>query len=103
MVRLGDWKLVYYEGMEPQLFNLAEDPGEMHDRAADPAAQTVRSELTARALADWSPGAIAQTLAHKRAESAILRQWANKTLPPEQYRWPLLTKMNRLDDWDAGR
>jgi hypothetical protein len=53
-------------------------------------------------LADWSPAAIAPQLAQKRAESQILRQWANQTRPPEQYRWPLLTHMNRLDDWPAG-
>lgn len=98
MVRLGPWKLVHYEGMEPQLFNLDDDPGEMTDRAADPACQSIRAELTARVLDGWSPAEIAPVLAHKRAESGILRKWANKTLPTEQYRWPLLTKMNRLDE-----
>ncbi|MCC6457070.1 MAG: sulfatase-like hydrolase/transferase [Caldilineaceae bacterium] len=99
MVRQGAWKLVYYEGMEPQLFNLAEDPGEMQDRAADPSCRQIRAELTERVLADWSPTAIAPLLAQKRAETAILRQWANQTRPTEQYRWPLSPAMNRLDDW----
>jgi hypothetical protein len=49
-------------------------------------------------LADWSPAAIAPVLAQKRAETRILRQWANQTHPSEHYRWPLLTQMNRLDD-----
>jgi choline-sulfatase len=97
MVRCGDWKLVYYDGMRPQLFNLADDPGEMHDRAEDSACQPIRTQLTERVLADWSPAAIAPLLAQKRAESKVLRQWANQTLPAEQYRWPLLTHMNRLD------
>ncbi len=79
MVRLGPWKLVYYEGMEPQLFNLAEDPGEMVDRAADPTCQAIRAELTARVLDGWTPSDIAAVLAQKRAESKILRQWANHT------------------------
>lgn len=35
MVRWGDWKYVYYAGMAPQLFHLARDPQELHDRAAD--------------------------------------------------------------------
>jgi choline-sulfatase len=98
MIRLGPWKLVYYEGMEPQLFNLDDDPGEVVDRAADPTCQAVRAKLTACVLADWSPAAIAPVLAQKRAETRILRQWANQTRPSEQYRWPLLTQMNRLDD-----
>jgi choline-sulfatase len=98
LVRLGPWKLTYYEGMEPQLFNLSEDPGEMVDRAADPTCQQIRAELTARVLADWSPAVIAPMLAQKRAETHILRQWANHTHPTEQYRWPLLSEMNWLDE-----
>jgi choline-sulfatase len=99
MLRWGPWKLVYYEGMEPQLFNLAEDPGEMTDRAADPACSSIRAELTERILVDWSPAAIAPVMAKKREETKILRQWANHTRPAEQYRWPLSPAMNRLDDW----
>ncbi len=35
-VRRGDWKLIeWYWGKEPELFHLAEDPGERHDRAAE--------------------------------------------------------------------
>jgi hypothetical protein len=84
--------------MEAQLFHLIDDPGEMVDRAADPACRDIREKLTARVLADWSPEAIAPVLAQKRAESKILRQWANHTRPAEQYRWPLLSAMNRLDE-----
>jgi choline-sulfatase len=36
MVRQGSWKLIYYVGMAPQLFNLESDPDELHDCAADP-------------------------------------------------------------------
>ena len=32
MVRSGRWKLVYYHGERPQLFDLQEDPHELHDR-----------------------------------------------------------------------
>ena len=100
LVRLGPWKLTYYEGMEPQLFNVADDPGEMVDRADDPACQAIRAQLTARVLDGWSPAAIEPVLAQKRAETRILRQWANQTRPVEHYRWPLSPKMNRLDDFD---
>ena len=98
MVRLGPWKLVYYHGLEPQLFNLTEDPGEMHDRAADPVCRTLRADLTARVLDGWDPDAIAATMAQKRAEDALLTQWASSVQPPDQYRWPLLGAMNRLDE-----
>ncbi len=58
MIRLGDWKLIYYHGLEPQLFNLAEDPGERVDRAQDTSGdcQTMRAELTARLLDGLGPG-----------------------------------------------
>jgi hypothetical protein len=71
----------------------------MQDRAADPACQEIRAELTERILDGWSPAAIAPVLAQKRAETKVLRQWANQTRPAEQYRWPLSARMNRLDDW----
>ena len=58
MLRQGDWKLVYYQGLEPQLFNLAEDPGELVDRAQDEHCQAVRTQLIARLLADWDPAAV---------------------------------------------
>ena len=36
MLRAGRWKLVYYHGYPPQLFDLEADPHELHDLAADP-------------------------------------------------------------------
>ena len=99
MIRQGDWKLVYYHGLEPQLFNLAEDPGERVDRAQDPSddCQTVRAELTARVLQDWDPEHIAAKMAAKRADNALLHAWARRTNPPDHYRWTLRPEMNTLD------
>ena len=47
MFRRGDWKLIEYVGLEPQLFNLREDPDEIVNRAAsDPdACAGLRSQL----------------------------------------------------------
>lgn len=36
MVRCGDFKYIYYVGYHPQLFNIAEDPEELHDLIDDP-------------------------------------------------------------------
>ena len=55
MIRQGPWKLTYYHDLEPQLFNLELDPGEMTDRAQDPACQPIRQQLTAAVLADLGP------------------------------------------------
>lgn len=47
MLRKGDWKLVWYAGYEPQLFNLKDDPEERNDRAADPACASVLRDMKA--------------------------------------------------------
>lgn len=45
-VREGDWKLVWPHGEDPRLFDLASDPGELHDLAAQYPER--RAELAAR-------------------------------------------------------
>jgi choline-sulfatase len=98
MVRLDEWKLVYYYGQEPQLFNLEDDPDELVDRAGDPACQAVRRELTQMVLEGWHPGEIAQKMAAMRDETEILRQWAQHTRPTDQFRWNLVPTMNFLEE-----
>jgi len=51
MVRVGDWKLIVYpKAKVVRLFNLADDPQEMHDLAADPDQEQRISDLFARLL-----------------------------------------------------
>ncbi|MEX0585679.1 MAG: sulfatase-like hydrolase/transferase, partial [Pirellulales bacterium] len=51
-VRHGDWKLIRYPQVDvTQLFNLADDPHELHDLAGDPA-QTARVESMLTLLAE---------------------------------------------------
>ncbi|WP_126975844.1 sulfatase-like hydrolase/transferase [Frigidibacter oleivorans] len=47
MVRSGSWKYIYYVGHEPELFNLAVDPYETTDLAADPGSKAVRQAFDA--------------------------------------------------------
>lgn len=98
MVRSGPWKLCHYHGYRPQLFNLKDDPAELHDLAADPRSADVRDTLTQRVLAGWDAEAIARTIEAKEADARILRAWARATQPAETHRWPLLTEYNYLDD-----
>jgi choline-sulfatase len=98
MIRQGDWKLIYYHGMAPQLFNLAEDPGEVVDRADDPSCRAVGDDLAARLLDDWHPEIIARKMAALRADNRILRAWAQQMHPPDQHRWELRPEMNYLDN-----
>ncbi len=81
MYREGRFKLVEYPGERPQLFDLAEDPGERRDLAADPSAQDALArlraglaricdieEVPARASADQ-----AEAIARHGGREAILR------------------------------
>jgi choline-sulfatase len=97
MIRQGAWKLNYYHGQEPQLFNLAEDPYELHDRAQDAVCQGVRQELTQRVLQGWDPEAIARKMKAKRADTRLITEWARRVQPPDQYRWRLLPEMDYLE------
>ena len=45
MVRKGSWKLIYYHGFEPQLFDLFNDPEELTDLGQDPEHEGTRAEL----------------------------------------------------------
>jgi choline-sulfatase len=98
MIRQNEWKLIYYHGLEPQLFNLVDDPGELVDRAQDPACRTIRNELTGQLLADWNPEWIAAKMAALRADNRVLRAWAQRTQPLDHYRWELRPEMNWLDE-----
>jgi choline-sulfatase len=97
MIRRGLWKLNYYHGQEPQLFNLDEDSDEVQDRARDPSCRQVRAALTEEVLRGWDPARVADQMAVKRAEGAIIRAWAEQVQPPDQYRWCLRPEMDYLD------
>ena len=98
MIRRGPWKLNYYHGQPCQLFNLAEDPRELEDRAGDPACADIVAQLTAEVLDGWDPEWIAQPMAQLRAERPILAEWGRTVRPPDQYRWDLRPEMDYLDE-----
>lgn len=101
MIRSGPWKLVYYHGHRPQLFNLADDPDEMNDLAEAPEARAVRDRLVARLLAEWNPDRIAEQMRGRRADKDVIGAWARHVQPADQYRWRLEASQNRLDDQAA--
>ncbi|MFP3897230.1 MAG: sulfatase-like hydrolase/transferase [Anaerolineales bacterium] len=98
MVRRGDWKLNYYHGQPPQLFNLREDPKELHDRADDPDCRAILDELTDVVLEGWDPDAVWARMQEKRADEEVLTAWAQCVKPPETYRWPLQPQMDYLEE-----
>ena len=97
MVRAGTWKLIYYHGHRPQLFDLAADPLETRDLARDPAHDATRDRLLGLLLADWDPEAITRQLARKRKEREVLAAWWRGMEPPDAHRWTLKVEDNWLD------
>ena len=102
MVRSGRWKLVYYHGKRPQLFDLREDPYELDDRSDDPACADIRAALTQRILEGWDPDAIARQLEAKEDDNRLIEAWARATRPADAYRWPLLPSMAKLEQPNSG-
>lgn len=96
MVRRDAWKLIYYHGDPPQLFNLEDDPQEMHDRADDPACKQIREQLLAELLAEWDPAHVARRMSEKRRATELLKAWTREINPPETARWALRPEMEYL-------
>jgi choline-sulfatase len=58
MIRTGRWKLCYYHGETPELYDLAADPNEFDNLAGRPEYRSIEEALTRRVLADWDPVAV---------------------------------------------
>ena len=87
LIRRDDWKLIYYHGHRPQLFNLREDPDEVTDRSGDPACAALVRELTAAVLADWDPVAVERKMDERRQATDLIARWSRQTGAPEQFVW----------------
>ena len=55
MVRNGRYKFNYSLGDPPELYNIAEDPGEFRNLANDEAYQSICQEFETQLLAEWDP------------------------------------------------
>jgi len=98
MIRCDNWKLVYYHGFPPQLFNLEDDPHELTDLANDSIFQAVRGDLLERLLKDWDPDLIEARMLAKQRDKEVLGAWARETNPTESYIWDLKPEMNVLEN-----
>ncbi len=98
MIRAGKWKLNYYHGHPPQLFDLETDPGEVHDLSSDPTKKDIRDHLLGKVLTNWDPEEIKSTMAKRRVQKELLGKWSHVIKPEDTYRWQLKMEDNWLDN-----
>ncbi|MEP3279933.1 MAG: sulfatase-like hydrolase/transferase [Stappiaceae bacterium] len=87
MIRKSQYKLMWFDGYRPQLFDLDKDPQELTDLSGDTDHLDILSDLSEQLLRGWDPALIAQLQALKGQRSALIRQWVRVTQPAEPYRW----------------
>ena len=75
MIRTDDWKYIAYPGYDPQLFNLATDPNELQNVAAQHPDQVRRLDAALREIVDY-PAAHARVMAYNKIAFAQWRQQA---------------------------
>ena len=81
IIRRGSHKLLYVPGFSPALYDLAADPGEWNDFAADPRYAATVADLTDRVLAGWDPDACEEQRYRSAGRRlAILGAWRSDPL-----------------------
>jgi choline-sulfatase len=84
MIRYENWKLWVYDDSEklpPALFNLSEDPDELHDLGTDPDYADIRSELLEKVYMDWNPAVSGKRAADKIADLTLIAAWGEAVRP----------------------
>ena len=85
MLRRDRFKLCWYDGYAPQLFDMRDDPDELTDLATQ--RPELVAELAAVLMQGWDPAAIARAQERAKQRNALLRSWVGATAPAEHLRW----------------
>lgn len=85
MVRKGDFKLIHSENDPPLLYDLANDPDELDNKARNPSHAAVLAELNRTLRATWDPDALRERI----LESQRRRLWLGRVL-----------KIGKVTPWD---
>lgn len=85
MVRSDNWKLWVFDDADrlpPALFNLEDDPNEVHDLAGERRYADIRNELLHRAYKDWDPELVRRGRARNLREYQAVSRWTRAVDPP---------------------
>ena len=88
MIRKNEWKLVSHLGyLEPQFFNLHDDPEEVNDLAGKANHHSIKVELLEELSKTWDGEQVAQHLKHTSSHIQLLKQWYEVTQPETFDQW----------------
>ena len=82
MIRTGPWKLNYYHEFDScQLFNMEEDPQELHDRAGDPECREIVAACLAKINRRWSAEAMLENAEKQRQARSLIGRCGHGLMP----------------------
>ena len=97
MVRKGNWKLNFYSGYQPELYDLLNDPNELNDLSSSSAHDDVKNELLDLVLKDWDAERVEEIMRRQTQNHSLLRKWAEQTQPADAIRWQYDKNVNFLE------
>ena len=74
MVKHGDWKLMWLEGVDCLLFNTVEDPTEINNRFDDPSCTTIRQRLEKMLFDGFEPESLRITIEQSQRERLMVHE-----------------------------
>ena len=98
MIRQDNWKLNYYHGYDPELFNLEDDPLEKNDLCKDKSFSGIKSTLMDQIFDGWDPNQIRSQMRILKQEQTIMEDWASNIDPDDQLRWNLNPEYDQLEN-----
>lgn len=93
MVRDGRHKLIYTHGHPVQLFDLVDDPHELHNLSGESAMAETESHLLRLLMVDWNPEQILQRVLDSQADRQLIQSVSSGSIKSHNWSW-----MARTDD-----
>ena len=82
MIRTGPWKCyTYHDDTAPVLYNLEDDPDEMHNLGSDPNYEHIRTRLVSRIFEHWDPEHVLRECADIDRDIRLITRWGQAIQP----------------------
>ena len=82
MIRTGPWKCyTYHDDTAPVLYNLEDDPDELHNLGSDPNYEPIRDRLLSRIFEHWDPEYVLRESANADRDIRLITRWGQAIQP----------------------